>query len=130
MKLIKEGKQLKLYLDEENNWLYADWYGKVNDKWVIEGLELIYEAISEEGVGVLLNDNTNLNGTWTGVIEYVINDWYPKALNAGYRKVAFVYSQDIFTRFSVDVLRKQDTDSPVDQKTFYSIEEAKVWLKQ
>ena len=130
MELIKEGNQVKIYSDEENGWLYLDWFGVVKNEWVIEGLELLYDAISETKTGTILNDNTNLKGTWTGVISYIVHDWYPKALKAGYRRAAFVYSADVFTRFSVDSLRKQDSDAPIDQISVNSIDEGKAWLKK
>ncbi|MGD1843823.1 MAG: hypothetical protein ACFB10_00340 [Salibacteraceae bacterium] len=130
MKLLKDGNQVKIYLDEENNWIYLDWFGVVRNEWVIEGLELLYEAFVETKVGVILNDNTNLHGTWTGVINYIVSDWYPRSLKAGYRRAAFIYSSDVFTRFSVDALREQDLDSPIEQITVNSMEEAKAWLKE
>ncbi len=129
MELIAENGQLKLYYDNENHWLYADWFGRVKDELVKEGLDMIAKGFESKQTSVLLNDNTNLLGTWTGVIQWIINDWYPRALKAGYKKVAFIYSPDAFTKFSVDALRKQDKDSPVEQMSFKNISEAKNWLQ-
>lgn len=125
------GKFLDVYIDPKNQWIYADWKGVPSVVNVKEGLETILQAIEAHNFGRLLNDNRKLRGTWTGALEWIVNDWTPRAINAGYSAVAFIYSPDVFGKFSVDALLKQtDEKGVVKQKPFGSMSEAKDWLSE
>lgn len=128
--VINKQKYLETYVDLENEWVYANWIGTPTTQQVKDGLDIILKAMQENKIGKILNDNRELKGTWTGALEWIVNDWTPRAIKAGYSAVAFIYSKDVFGKFSVDSLLKQtDENGPVKQKPFRDMEEAKIWLK-
>ena len=125
----KKLKYLELYIDKSNQWVYADWIGTPTVEEVKEGLENILLLFSKYDLGKILHDHRKLKGTWTGAMNWIISDWTPRAVAAGYSAVAFIYSKDVFGKFSVDQLLKlTDEESIVKQKPFREIKEAKAWL--
>jgi len=128
--VFKKLKFLEIFIDEENQCIYANWKGIPSVEEVKTGVEMVLEAMVNYQLFTVLNDNRELQGTWTGAMEWIVNDWMPRAIEAGYKGIAYIYSKDVFARFSVDSLLKQTVEKgPVKQKPFKDIEEAKNWLK-
>lgn len=120
---------LDVYTDLEQSWVYLNWKGTPTVDEVKQGVEMALEAMKDKELGKILNDNRELKGTWTGAMDWIVNDWWPRAMDAGFRAIAYIYSPDVFGKFSVDALLKQtDENGPVKQKPFKTIEEAKTWL--
>jgi len=121
---------IELALHPENKWLYANWIGTPTIEQVKEGLEDILTAFKEHHIHYLLNDNRQLTGTWSGAMEWIVEDWAPRAAQSGWKAVAFIYSPDVFAQFSVDSLMVAgDAEtSAVAQKSFRGIQEAIDWL--
>jgi len=126
----KSIKNLDIYVDQENQWLYTNWTGTPSVETVKEGLEAILTFLKMPGINKILNDNRQLKGTWTGAIDWITNDWSPRALATGYRATAMIYSPDVFGKFSVDTFLKQNESSPIQQMPFHSFKEAAEWLKE
>ena len=62
--------------------------------------------------------------------EWVNTDWLPRAIEAGYRKVAIIVPEDIFSQIAVDdIMEKAREEAPVEDHYFTNLEEAKAWLK-
>ncbi len=120
---------IEVYPDHENNWVYANWTGTPNLEDVKAGLEAVLTAMIESGLYKILNDNRFMTGSWTDALEWIMSDWSPRAIRQGYHAVAFIYSPDVFARFSVDALLMQtDSAGPVKSKPFNNVEPAAAWL--
>lgn len=127
MKTILEKSFVTIELDTENNWLIADWKGYQTVDGIKEGCEVILETIKSTGVTKLLNNNQNVKGSWTQAADWVGTNWIPRALSAGLSAISFVYSPDVFARFSVDKLLT--VNSNFSSNTFKEMSKAKEWLK-
>jgi len=126
---VHSTKYLEVFVDKENQWLYTNWIGTPSAQAIKDGMEVILDAMKQHGITKILNDNRQMKGTWTAIIDWAINDWTPRALKAGYRATGMIYSPDVFGKFSVDSFLKQNKDSVLQQMPFHSFKEAVEWLR-
>lgn len=111
-----------------DNWLYANWRGYVSYDMVTAGCEKILECMKETDCSRILNDNTNVEGIWSGASTWVGQDWFPRMNAAGLKCFAWVYSSSTLSRLSMDKSIRCTEDTDV-IKTFESIEAAEDWLR-
>ncbi len=62
--------------------------------------------------------------------KYIQQEWFPKAIKAGLKRMAFVVPQNVFGKVSMENANKEAKSLPIDMVYFGSIEEASVWLKK
>jgi hypothetical protein len=120
---------IRISLDSEGGWLYADWTGYQTVGTVQDGCERMLELMREHGLRAVLNDNTHVVGIWSGAAEWVATDWFPRMNAAGLRCFAWVYSPTRFSQISTDeTLSLVDPDA-IGVKVFFDAAEAKEWLR-
>ena len=108
-------------------WIYANWTGFQTTRSVKEGCEKILQVLTDESCHKVLNDNTYVEGIWSGAAAWVGNDWFPRMSLAGLHYFAWVYSPSVFSQLSTDKALNHTKEGFV--RTFYDIEEAKNWLR-
>jgi len=129
LKPVVKNDIIEVSPDKANDLVYANWKGQPNTDEVKMGLEAVLQVMTDFGIGKILNDNRHMAGSWTNSLEWIMTDWSPRAIRKGYRAVAFIYSPDVFARFSVDALLMQtDSSGPVKSKPFNKVEPAMAWL--
>ncbi|GEO05304.1 hypothetical protein AAE02nite_29680 [Adhaeribacter aerolatus] len=118
---------IQISYNAEENWVYANWIGFQTVKSVKEGCEQILQALIDESCHKVLNDNTHVEGIWSGAAAWVGTEWFPRLSNAGIKCFAWVYSPSTFSQLSTDKVLNHTKESFV--RVFYNIEEAKTWLR-
>ncbi|GAB3813785.1 hypothetical protein [Pontibacter rugosus] len=114
--------------NHDDEWIYVNWRGYVNFDTVTAGCEKILQLMEERQCFRILNDNTNVEGIWSGASKWVGEDWMPRMRKAGMTCFAWVYSPSTLSRLSTDKsLRHMDDSEHVE--TFDSIEAAMDWLR-
>ncbi|MHC2990806.1 hypothetical protein OB13_04125 [Pontibacter sp. HJ8] len=111
-----------------DNWLYVNWRGYQNYDSVVAGCEKILDFLQERECAKVLNDNTNVEGIWSGASKWVGQDWMPRMQAAGCECFAWVYSPSTFSRLSTDKALK-NTEDMSHIRTFEDIEAASTWLR-
>ncbi|GHA58283.1 hypothetical protein [Pontibacter akesuensis] len=112
----------------EDEWIYVNWRGYVNYDTVTAGCEKILFYMDAKQCFRILNDNTNVEGIWSGASRWVGENWMPRMKQAGMACFAWVYSPSTLSRLSTDKsLRYMEKDVQVE--TFDDIEAARDWLK-
>jgi len=114
--------------NDVDSWLYVNWRGYVNYDTVTAGCEKILQFMKETNCYRILNDNTNVEGIWSGASSWVGQDWFPRMQTAGLECFAWVYSPSTLSRLSTDKsLRNTEDKSCI--KTFETVEAAEDWLR-
>ena len=127
MQNLFKDKFIEISYDEENHWMYCNWQDYQTMDSIKNGGEQIIRYLQEKGCDKVLNDNRLVKGTWTFASEWITNNWFPRIVAAGLKHFAWIYSPDVFSKFSVDRATKNNPDDIIN--TFKSIEEGKDWLK-
>nr|WP_242689182.1 HAMP domain-containing sensor histidine kinase [Pedobacter sp. SYSU D00535] len=119
---------ISIKADGEQKWLYVDWKGFQNSESVQRGCMKMLELLKQHSFSKVLNDNTNVLGTWSDAAEWVGKDWFPMMEAAGLTHFAWVYSPSRFSQLSADksvnVLK-----AGVTTRLFNNLNAAAEWLK-
>lgn len=107
--------------------IFADWTGFQNITTIKHGAVIALEMLKRYKVEKILNDNTNLLGTWSEASDWVGIEFFPLIENAGLKKLAWIYSQSGFSQLSA----KKSVDvmiGNVEIKFFTEMTTAEKWI--
>lgn len=112
----------------ERKAIYADWTGFQSVTTIKHGAAIALEMLKKYKVEKILNDNTNVLGTWSEAADWVGTEFFPMMEEAGLTKFAWIYSQSGFSQLSaqksVDVMLGN-----VEIKFFTAMEAAEKWIE-
>jgi PAS domain S-box-containing protein len=114
-------RQVLQYLD-------VDWKGFHDMKSVKAGCMKMLEMLAKNNCKKVINDNTNVLGTWSEAAEWVGQEWFPMMEKAGLTHFAWIFSSGTFSRLSA--MKSIDVkEGSVITRLFANINEARAWLK-
>lgn len=93
---------LTLNLLSQRRIIHAIWCGSLTEAQIHEGCEQILTQRRDYGIASLLNDNRAVNDDWLHSVEWVAQDWYPRARQSGLHYIANIYSCDQMAHISTD----------------------------
>jgi hypothetical protein len=112
--------------DLGDNILHAEWCGYINVSQVKTGCEIILSLIKKHGYKLVINDNQLVLGSWTQAINWLKDDFMPRVVEEGVKKIAFLYSPQASARYSVN--RLLEINDGYEGQTFENIKEALQWI--
>ncbi|UOQ76229.1 hypothetical protein MUN84_16810 [Hymenobacter sp. 5516J-16] len=110
------------------NWIHARWYGRQTLGTVMDGGLTYLNMLREKPCPYLLNDHSELVGTFTEANEWIQQVWTPLIMGAGLRYIAQVVSPDIFGQLSIENLQSRIADQ-LDLHLFEDVAAAQQWLR-
>lgn len=114
-------------IDNDFNWIFITYSGKVNVKLGTEILEMALMKIKEKKCPGIIVNSAEVMGTFTMTNDYIANEWIPEALANGCKYNGVIVSSDIFTQFASESLEKKVKG--VIMKMFNQLEDAIAWIK-
>ena len=79
--------------------LYVRWHGHLTGAEVIRGVEQGAKWHEQLAYSLILNDKSSTGGDWSDALPWLEYEWLPKAVAAGVRAMAYVFSPDRENRF-------------------------------
>ena len=128
MQLLAQAPHISIFLDEQNNWLYARWFGDQNLETVKSGCEKMLAQVRKTGVSKVLNDNRDVTSAWSDAANWGGTVWFPAMAAAGVDFFSWIYSPHAFSRLSTDISIGY-TRGEVAIATFDNEQEAADWLR-
>lgn len=128
LRVLHQESYLTIFYDYVNDWLYANWIGDQDLESVQAGCLMMLHYLKSERCRRVLNDNTLVTSMWADAAEWGGREWFPAMVEGGLEYFAWVYSPNVYSRLSTDLML-QHTTRPV-ILTFDNIELATTWLKQ
>ena len=120
---------LTIRFDESNNWIYNNWTGYVTAENVVQGSLAVLEMIEKHQASFGLNDNLFLVGRWDHSVDWIEQEWIPRAVAAGLRYYAHVVNEDSFAAASsAEMLTR--VQGRFHMQIFRDLESARQWLKE
>jgi hypothetical protein len=127
MKVYFDIDYITIKYDAAHHVLIVTWNLSSTSKEFRHGMMMMLEAMKHFNVGRLASDVTRLGALLEDDQIWAATEWRALAVPAGYSKVAFILSDDIFTNVSMDdMLSKADKD--VSAAYFNRMEDAIRWL--
>lgn len=119
---------LTIYHNEQANFIFNNWAGYVTSDNVKNGAFAVLEALKEFKSSCILNNNKELLGRWDHTVEWIEQDWTPRAIEAGLRNFAHVVDDDTFAAASAaDMLKR--VAGRYTMQIFNTVEDAEQWLQ-
>jgi hypothetical protein len=87
---------------------------------------VILDLLKKKSASKVINDNTNVTGTWQDASDWTAKEWFPSMMKAGLKHFAWIFSPNIFAELSA---KKAMPASDV-VKSFGTFKEANEWIKQ
>ncbi len=120
-------KHSTVVYDKELHAFHVTFFNFVPHPEFIKTVEVEYEMVAHYKLKKALIDLRQIKVYAEGNDEYIKTTWFPKMIDLGLKKVAFIVPQDIFAKMTMQ--KAHDTKKlPIEMNHFQSIEEAKNWL--
>lgn len=119
---------LTTHYDAVNHWVHNNWVGYQTYTGVIAGADACLFPIRENQCAYLLNDNRQVLGPWDHAVEWIANNWAPRATQAGLTHFAHIVSTE---SLAADSARSMflGIGGRLHMRMFSSIDEAQDWLR-
>ncbi len=119
---------LTIDVDSKNRWVYVNWMGYLTPDNIRTGAEAYTKILQNNGYNCVLNDTRLIVGSWDHSMDWVINEWAPRAAMFGLRRLAMISTPESFgeasaSRFYSDLKAFQT-------KLFDDRSGAEEWLRQ
>ncbi|MFB6163750.1 MAG: STAS/SEC14 domain-containing protein [Haloarculaceae archaeon] len=114
--------------DEEIEAVVHDWSGNPDSQTYRELLRESLSVIERRSATKLLSDSRDM-GVLSGADQrWSLEEWYPRAVEAGVERVAVVYPEETLASHQIDAMAREDFDPPVDRLFTDDVDEARDWL--
>jgi len=97
-----QNEHITIYQDKKSEWLEVDWIGFQTVEQIKSGGAKMIEMLQASGFDRVMNDNTNVMGTWSEAADWAGHEWFPMMEKAGLKYFAWVYSPSAFSRLSAE----------------------------
>lgn len=119
---------ITINIDTENRWVHTNWVGYLTQDNIKAGALAYTTAVKENGFCCVLNDTTEVIGSWDHSLDWVVNEWAIQAAAAGIKHFALITSPESFAAASASNFRAHNKAFEV--KVFDNSTNAKAWLQQ
>ena len=120
---------LTIAYDPANQWVYNNWIGYQTYIGIISGADACLHPLRDNHCPYLLNDNRQVIGPWNHAVDWLTQDWIPRAIKQGLTHFAHVVSPDSLAANSAEAMQASIGEE-LPLRLFSDIEEAQAWLRQ
>lgn len=129
MELIYDHPACKIYEPADNVYIHTEWLGFSSSAAFREIFEKILSLVKEKQVSKVLFEGSKSKLASPDDQKWLIEDWTPRAVVAGYKYYSVVLPKDVFGQFSSKIVIQQtDSQNPIFSATTDNVEEAIAWL--
>ncbi len=127
-----------LFTSYECDIFYNETLGVIQTKWkgiFVSGddfrkiLDEIINALSMKQASTIIADAREMKIISEADRQWIVDDWYPRALAAGFRCQALVVTRNSFNEQAIKLIVTKYNDEDVKTRYFISLEEAEAWVK-
>jgi hypothetical protein len=80
--------------------LYCNWFGPQTEQSVKESGAVILDIQRTHHFAKILNDNTQVTGSWRKASQWTAEQWFPDMIHAGLQHFAWIFPADVFAEIS------------------------------
>jgi hypothetical protein len=119
---------ISISVDQGNRWVHTNWMGYLTEDNIKAGALAYTEAVAEAGFNCVLNDTSQVVGSWDHSLDWVVNQWAPAAARAGIRYFAIITNPESFAHITATNFYSQLKAFEV--RVFDNQAAAEAWLRQ
>lgn len=119
---------LTVTVDRKNGWVHTNWTGYLTEDNIKAGAQAYTAAVKDSGFTCVLNDTRQILGSWDHSLNWVVNDWGPRAAEAGIQHFALITSPASFAESTAASFYAAIKAFEV--QIFDNMPDAETWLRQ
>ncbi|MCC9165381.1 STAS/SEC14 domain-containing protein [Pontibacter harenae] len=119
---------LKIEKDERNKWIHVNWMGYLTAENIKTGAIAYTEELAKSGYNCVLNDTRLILGSWDHSLDWVVNEWAPRAARAGLKHFAMIVTPETFAESTASNFYSRL--KAFQTQVFDERPKAEEWLKQ
>ena len=108
--------------------VHMEWQGWANSAEYREANDAIVTALMANRSSKLLGDSRNLKVIKKSDQDWSNQDWFPRVLAAGLKRMALVIPQSGLAKMNVDEILSKVPGTPLEVAYFATLDEARGWL--
>ncbi|GAB3820570.1 hypothetical protein [Pontibacter rugosus] len=128
LELKQQNGEVFVTLLQHDNYIEAKWTGHITANDVITACKAYLEVIQRHPCPGMLNNKSEVTGDWAEANDWIEFEWLPKAMYAGLRCLAHIYSSNMFSRLSARDLYLRVTPR-LQMKNFMDHDTAIHWIQ-
>lgn len=115
--------------DDRADAVVVEWQDDVGGETYRDCMERTLDAIVDRGATKLLTDSRKQGSMSEADQTWTVEDWEPRAIDAGLGYIAVVYPTDRTARTTVDMSARMRPHTDLDRVFTEDVEEAHNWLR-
>jgi hypothetical protein len=119
----------KIYYYEDIKTVHIDWGKFAKKEQFIEACDFSLELLSKNKVSKMIADNSKASVVAVENQNWLTENWFPRALEKGFRYSAVVLSDDTFIKYAVKKIENKINDELFVVQYFNSVDNAREWLR-
>ena len=128
--LIKDLKACKIFFNEDLNAVQTCWYGLPSEgQELYEILDALIMTMQTKKTGIVIADARNMQPITREDQQWISDNWYPRALAAGFSHEALVVSPYTFNELAVKRIVRTYDERKVKTGYFKTMPSAYSWVK-
>ena len=104
------------------------WKGFISGEDYRNALDKAAELFKEKGIGKWIANLSEMEPITDEDQKWANEDWFPRALQAGLKRLAIIVGADVFNQMSVEQIMNNVESLDLTTQYFDSEEKAKAWL--
>ncbi|MEM6529023.1 MAG: hypothetical protein AAF653_12065, partial [Chloroflexota bacterium] len=123
-----ENEHVVMYYHEDTRIVHHKYQPTIKGEFIREQLTMGVELLKEHGANKWLSDNSLFNNLPEEDNQWIINDWFPEALQAGWKYYALVVPEDDMGKMNMVQFTSTFTSMDIAARVFVDADRAMEWL--
>ncbi len=132
-KILAETPQYLIKLNTEVPCVMIKWRGEMHSEGYRKALNDTIDWMSEHQVSKIINDDRKITkGISSDDLNWAMQDWLKRALEAGYRAMAIIQERDFFKRYpaaQISAMARMHYQDLIKVEYFSTVKSAEDWIK-
>lgn len=125
-RLLFQNESYTIEYNAIDNWVKIIWSDIQSEDKIHEGYEKALLHLHGQNAPKLLDDQSNVRNLLNEFTDWLINDWYPRAMAGGLKFHALVYTRNYYNHLAAEKLKNTLRSGII--QGFEDIMVAKKWL--
>ena len=131
MEAVFTSAECDIFYNEELGAIHTRWKGIfVSGEELRKILNEIINALARNKASVIIADAREMKIISEADRQWIVDDWYPRALAAGFRCQALVLTKNSFNEQSIKLIVTKYNKEDIKTRYFLTPEEAEAWVKE
>ncbi len=118
----------KIFYYDDIKTVHIEWGKFAKKEQFIEACNFSLELMSKNNASKMIADNSNAAVVAVENQNWLTENWFPRALEKGFRYSAVVLSNDAFIKYAVKKIENKINNKLFIVQYFDSVDNAKAWL--